>query len=70
MFETNTATEKNKRNIVCPKHIFGKVTIFDIIKRDNMPKFPNSFEINNSLPNIPIQPSKKQKKNVILFTLY
>jgi hypothetical protein len=31
MFETNIAAEKSKTRLVCPKHIFGKVTIFDII---------------------------------------
>jgi hypothetical protein len=70
MFETYIVAEKNKTHVLCPKHFFGKVTIFDLIKRDNMLIFPNPFVVNNALPNIPIQPSKKQKKYVILFTLY
>ena len=69
MFQTNCAAEK-KIHIVFPKYFFDKFTIFDIIKGDNMLIFPDSFVVNIGLPNIPIPPSKKQKKNVILFTLH
>ena len=68
MFETNIVAEEIKAHIVRTKHFFGKVTIFDIIKRDNMLIFPNSFIVKNGLPNILIQPSKKTKEKCDFYT--
>jgi hypothetical protein len=62
MFERNIAAEKGKTHLVCPRHIFGKVTILGIIKRDNMLILPNFFVVNNGLRTYPSNQVKNERK--------
>jgi len=62
MLEINAAAEK-VTHCLSKTFFFDKVTIFDVIERDNMLVFPNSFAVNNGLPSIHIPPSKKTKEN-------